>query len=156
MGGFLSRAASVALLPVLIYLVFLYFNWKDSYRSILEKTSPQKNQSRQILLKGENKDDRVETDLQDILYLQAHDNYVMLYLEHENKVQRHILRSTLKDLQQQLGNDAFPKVHRSYVVNRSKIEEIKGNKSKAKLKISGIDKPIPLSRSFYDSIKKSA
>lgn len=154
MLGFLSRAANVAVLPVLIYLIFLYFKWKDSYRSILEKGISAENQTRQILLKGENKDDRIETDLAHVLYLQAHDNYVMLYLEDEDKVQRHILRSTLKDLQQQLGDEAFPKVHRSYVVNRSKIEEIKGNKSKANLKISGTDKLIPLGRSFYDRIKE--
>lgn len=153
MGGFLSRAASVALLPILIYLVFLYFKWKDSYRSTLEQGISGENQPKQILLKGENKDDRIETDLAHVLYLQAHDNYVMLYLEEENRVQRHILRSTLKDLQQQLGDEDFPKVHRSYVVNRSRIEEIKGNKSKANLKISGTDKLIPLGRSFYDRIK---
>lgn len=156
MGGFLSRAASVALLPILIYLVFLYFKWKDSYRSTLEQGISGKNQPKQILLKGENKDDRIETDLAHVLYLQAHDNYVMLYLEEEDTVQRHILRSTLKDLQQQLGDEDFPKVHRSYVVNRSRIEEIKGNKSKANLKISGTDKLIPLGRSFYDRIKNLA
>lgn len=153
MFSFLGMAASVAFLPILIYLVFLYFKWRDSYRSVLESMPKEKKSTENILLRGENKQDLVETSLQHVLYLQAHDNYVMLYLENEDNIQRHILRATLKDLQQQLGADAFPKVHRSYVVNQNRIEEIKGNKSKASLKISGTDKLIPLGRSFYDKIK---
>ena len=153
MFSFLGMAASVAFLPILIYLVFLYFRWRDSYRSILENKPQDPKDSGSILLRGENKQDLVETHLKHVLYLQAHDNYVMLYLENEDNIQRHILRATLKDLQQQLGPEAFPKVHRSYVVNQNRIEEIKGNKSKASLKISGTDKLIPLGRSFYDKIK---
>ena len=64
----------------------------------------------------------------------------MLYVQTRDKIQRHILRSTLKEIKNQLGDERFVQIHRSFVVNRSKIINLSGNKSKSFLKIEGLDK----------------
>lgn len=154
MGFFLISAASVALLPVLIYLSFIYFQWKDVVRSTLTTPTNSYETERTITLTGNNKGDSIQTSLDHILYLKAQDNYVILHLEQADKVQRHIIRSTLTQMLLQLDSERFMKVHRSYVVNTQKITAFTGNKSKASLQINGIESVIPVARSSYDSVKE--
>lgn len=151
---FLLNAASVALLPVLIYLGFIYFKWRDVLRSTLQTESIQEEADKVITLTGANKSDHIQTHLSHVLYLRAQDNYVLLHLEQEDKIQRHMIRSTLTQMIDQLNDPRFLKVHRSYVVNIEKIESFSGNKSKSSLKIKGVKTAIPVARSNFDQVKK--
>lgn len=152
--GFSLSAASVALLPTLIYLAFLYMKWRDAVRSDIEEDhSKPIEQQLEITLKGVNKSDIIKAKIEDILYAEAQDNYVILGVFNENKLQRHIIRSTLSKVSEQLNPQVFKKVHRSYIVNTQIINEVSGNKSKATIQLSKIDKKIPLSRTYYDEIK---
>jgi len=141
------------LLPVMGCLVYLYNNWKDVRRSSLENSSENKpNQSLKLIL-GNNKSDQVEVSSDEIILAQAQSNYVMLYVQKNKKIQRHILRSTLKQIKEQLDDNIFIQAHRSYVINKSRIQSITGNKSKAQLQLDGFEKNIPISRNIYDTLK---
>lgn len=59
-------------------------------------------------------------DIQDLNYLEAADNYVILY--HKNG--RFVQSSTLKDMEQKLNGAGFIRVHRSYLVNSKKITSV--------------------------------
>ena len=108
------------------------------------------------LILGNSKTDQVEATKDEIILAQAQSNYVMLYIQKDEKIQRHILRSTLKQIKEQLDDTLFIQAHRSYIINKSKITGIFGNKSKAQLKLKGHDKNIPVSRNIYDSLKSFA
>ncbi len=148
---FFGMAASIAIIPVLFYLVVLYFKWKDAVRSHIDVDQGAINS--QIILQGQNKKDRLELVPDDLRVIKSHDNYVMLYLLDQGKQVRHIIRSTLKDIHQQLSPEAFIQVHRSYVVNKNALVQINGNKAKASLSLKDISIPIPVSRSHYDQVK---
>jgi DNA-binding LytR/AlgR family response regulator len=60
---------------------------------------------------------------QDLLYAEAMLNYVMLYTK-EKKMMVYI---TIKSLEEQLPSDIFIKVHKSFIVNSTKIKSIEGN-----------------------------
>jgi DNA-binding LytR/AlgR family response regulator len=59
----------------------------------------------------------------DLLYAQAMLNYVMLYT-HSKKM---MVYMTIKSLEEQLPAGVFIKVHKSFIVNLSKIKSIEGN-----------------------------
>ena len=59
----------------------------------------------------------------DLLYAEAMLNYVMLYT-HSKKM---IVYITIKGLEKQLPSYLFIKVHKSFIVNISKIKSIEGN-----------------------------
>ena len=151
---FLFNAATVALLPVLGCLGYLYIKWKDVVRSSIQTSTENPSQVNLNLILGNSKTDRVEATSDEILLAQAQSNYVMLYIFKENKIQRHILRSTLKQIKEQLNDKVFIQAHRSYIVNQSKIADVLGNKSKPQIKLEGYDKIIPISRKIYDQLKK--
>ena len=59
----------------------------------------------------------------DLLYAEAMLNYVMLYTS-SGKMMVYI---TIKSLEEQLPPEIFIKVHKSFIVNKSKVKSIEGN-----------------------------
>ena len=80
----------------------------------------------------------VKLRLEDILFIETLGDYVVFVTE-DNK--KYIVHSTLKNIEEKIKDQNFLKVHRSYVVNLSKIIDIE----ESNLLIS--DKVIPISRS---------
>ena len=152
---FLFNASTVALLPLIVCLGYLYIRWKDVVQSSIQPSSEDTHQVSLKLILGNSKNDRVEATTDEILMAQAQSNYVMLFVQKEDKIQRHILRSTLKQIKEQLNDEVFIQAHRSYIINQSKILGIHGNKSKPQVKIAGYDKIIPISRKVYDNLKST-
>ncbi|MDX5325540.1 MAG: LytTR family transcriptional regulator DNA-binding domain-containing protein [Bacteroidota bacterium] len=58
--------------------------------------------------------------IDDILMLEAYDNYSYLYTSD----QKHLISSTLKSLEQKLPSNRFLRVHRSYIVQLPAVEGI--------------------------------
>jgi DNA-binding LytR/AlgR family response regulator len=59
----------------------------------------------------------------DLLYAESMMNYVLLY----TATKKMIVYITLKSLEEQLPENLFIKVHKSFIVNRDKIKSIEGN-----------------------------
>jgi DNA-binding LytR/AlgR family response regulator len=74
-----------------------------------------------FFIKCENQIEKVMYD--DLLYAEAMMNYVMLY----TKAKKMMVYITIKGLEEQLPSDKFIKVHKSFIVNISKIRSIEGN-----------------------------
>ncbi len=62
----------------------------------------------------------VRVDIKDILYIEAERNYCRIYC----KIKEYLLVMTLKDLDGKLPNKYFIRVHRSFIVNISQIDEV--------------------------------
>lgn len=74
-----------------------------------------------FFIKCENQIEKVFFD--DLLYAEAMMNYVMLY----TLSKKMMVYITIKGLEEQLPSDIFIKVHKSFIVNLSKIKSIEGN-----------------------------
>lgn len=82
-----------------------------------EKTSVTYDQEN-IFIKANNR--LVNLQFSDILYIEALSDYVTFC----TKEKKYIVHSTMKDLETKLPNPKFVRVHRSFIVNVSKIETI--------------------------------
>ncbi len=80
----------------------------------------------------------IKLSISDLYYLEAADNYAILY----HKDGRYVQSSTLKDMENKLKDSGFIRVHRSYVVNLHKIDSVH-----PKHLLIG-DTEIPVSESF--------
>lgn len=67
-----------------------------------------------------NNDKMIKIFINDLLYIEAERNYCKLYC----KGKEHLLVSTLKDLDEKLPSNLFLRIHRSFIVNISHIDEI--------------------------------
>ena len=150
---FLTYAVPVSLLPTIAVLVFLYFQYKGVIRSYMILGADNRTGDKSITLTGSNKSDRIETTSAQINFVKAEDNYVIIHLTIDSADQKHMIRSTLKQIYNQLSHDSFYQCHRSYIVNKNKVLEIAGNKNSAKILLNSDGLSVPLSRSNYDHIR---
>ena len=67
-----------------------------------------------------NKGELVKVQQSNILFFEAYDNYCNLYTLEK----KHLLSQTLKRVEEKLPASQFLKVHRSYIINFSKIDSI--------------------------------
>ncbi len=95
-----------------------------------------------MFVRSEGKFIRVAFD--DLLFAQTREDYMCLYMTDKSKL---IIHSTLSKLEKSLPESRFQKVHRSYIVNLSKIVDV----DEATLVIK--DHVIPISRSFRPILK---
>lgn len=74
-----------------------------------------------LFIKADDKLTKIRKD--DILFLESMRDYVKFVTSSKN----YVTYSTLKNMEEKLNGQSFLKVHRSYIVNISKIDDIRGN-----------------------------
>jgi DNA-binding LytR/AlgR family response regulator len=86
----------------------------------------------------------VKIKIEDILYVEAKGDYALF----KTKAKGFIVQTTMKNVEEKLGNFFFQKIHRSFIINLSKIIDIE----ESNLLIE--DKIIPISRANRESLFK--
>ncbi|MEQ9262842.1 MAG: LytTR family DNA-binding domain-containing protein [Owenweeksia sp.] len=95
-----------------------------------------------MFVRSEGKFVRIAFD--DLLYAQTMDDYMCLYMKDKSK---HIIHSTLSKLEKDLPQERFQKVHRSYLINLSKIVDVDETTVVIEKEV------IPVSRAFRPVLK---
>lgn len=117
----LIYTAFILLIPYALFTLF--FSLKDK-NTQLQKAEQNKLQKKIINFCDEHNEQRISIYEDAIYYFQAADNYVIIYYLNSNSVRRYALRTSLKKLENELDNDLFVRVHRSYIVNLINIKVI--------------------------------
>ncbi|HUB61771.1 MAG TPA: LytTR family DNA-binding domain-containing protein [Puia sp.] len=86
-----------------------------------QTAAPAQTDTEFLFIKAEDKLTKVRKD--DILFLESMRDYVKFVTPSKN----YMTYSTLKNMEEKLIGQTFLKVHRSYIVNLSKIDDIRGN-----------------------------
>jgi two-component system LytT family response regulator len=91
-------------------------------------------------------------DLADIDWIEAAGDYLCLHASGKT----HVLRGTMKNMEQILDQDRFVRVHRSSIVNVARVRSLRSHTNgEYFLDLEG-DKEIKVSRSYRDRIQKIA
>lgn len=154
---FCVELKNTLLAGILFIFIFIPFNFKRLHDRYQEKSSyffPLLNSTKstssenKIPIKSQLKADDFLLEITDFLFAKAEKNYVEIYLEGENKIQKLVKRITMIELENQLKAISFvAKIHRSYLVNLKKIENISGNAQGYQLKLKNFEDSLPVSRS---------
>ncbi|HEY0750813.1 MAG TPA: LytTR family DNA-binding domain-containing protein, partial [Chitinophagaceae bacterium] len=115
--GFELNAVDYLLKP------FSYERILKAVHKVIDRISTTENRTNEdsIFLKVDKKAVRVNVD--EIYYLEALDDYIKVVTENKT----YLINSTLKNMQQELPEHKFIRVHKSYLVAREKIDYIEGN-----------------------------
>ena len=110
---------------------------QDQYLPVPENTEAI---SKDIYIKAKGK--TIRLFLSDILYIEGLKDYVRFFTEETQYISQH----SMKDLEEKLPSEQFIRIHKSYIVDVNKIEELKGNL----VKIHG--KIIPIGRQYKNRL----
>ena len=86
----------------------------------------------------------IKIDVNSIYYVEANGDYATVYTAEKN----HTIYSTMKALENKINNDNFIRVHRSYIINLSKVTDIEDNNLLVNKKI------IPIGASYKNELMK--
>ena len=91
-------------------------------------------------------------DLNALILLKAADNYVEVIFLQEDKIEKSLIRSTLSNIEEQLGEHLI-RLHRSYLVNPTYIEKRFSKDNKQWIKIQHLEQAVPLSKSCVPTVE---
>jgi hypothetical protein len=112
------------------------------------------DQECRVTLKGINPIKEYSFKCNDLILMEARDNYILLYYLVENQIHKELIRNTMKQCAQEVNRyPMFFRCHRSYIVNLNKIKSIEGNAQGLKLKLQLIEEKIPVSRLLVKEFK---
>jgi DNA-binding LytR/AlgR family response regulator len=100
------------------------------------------NKTNEVFVKADSK--IIKLKLSDIIYIEALSDYVII----NTATRKYIIHSTMKGLEKKLPDSDFIHVHRSYIVNFAKIDQIED------LNVIVPGKTIPIGASYKNTFMK--
>ncbi len=115
----------------------------------------QKSTSSITHIPSQNKSEQVSVEIDHLLTAKSVENYVEFYSMKAEKVEKEIVRNTLKNIEEALSSSSHvQKCHRSYLVNLRKVKHFSGNAQGLTLNFGDqIDLTVPVSRAYVKEIK---
>ncbi len=150
-----QNTALVLLLPYAV--LWLYFSWLDKNHKIKELIESEEkiefSANSMIPFLDEKGTMRISIKMDDILYIKGADNYVTIYYNKNNDINKFLLRNTIKNLEQRFINHPITRCHRSYMVNFDKIKVIRRERGGHILEIE-TNPPIevPVSKTYIKEV----
>jgi len=148
------HTALVLLLPYSV--LWLYFSWKDKQEQIENLGGIQSfsSNSRDMIPFYDDKGVlKFSIKKENLLYLEAAENYINICYLNKGKVSKYMLRETLKKAEESFAGTEIIRCHRSYIVNFGKVKVIRRDKDGLTLELdnpSVID--IPVSKTYVNSV----
>lgn len=112
----------------------------------------------EIVLEGENKQETVHLSANELLFIKAEGNYVdVVTMNQEGHSGNHLLRNSLRAIESQLNswNASIVRCHRSYLVNCTRISQVKGNAQGLILSFESVKQEVPVSRKYVSCFRDS-
>jgi hypothetical protein len=107
-----------------------------------------------IIFISDNEKDKLEVKLSNMLYLESTKNYIEIFQYNGDKLINNLLRCSLKRIELQIANYSILfKCHRSFIINTSKVIQVKGNSQGLKLVLKHTETEIPVSRNLTKDLK---
>jgi len=155
------RTLAISLFPVLILVLYE----QNHHQKIKTRQAEQLNQELQkkqnraspntlntthsvkTVLVAENDKIALQVDPMDLFFVMSEGNYVEVFYYQNRKVQKELIRNSLKAIEEQLSASVFFRCHNRFLVNLHHILKIEGNARNFELTLMNIEEKIPVSRS---------
>jgi len=135
-----------SIIPVILIILPFYIYFRNKFGELITPESLS-----EIEFYGINKGEKIRIQKEAVLFVKASENYVEIFYVKNNTTQHETLRNTLTTINKQ--TPFLHQCHRSYLVNISAIKIVEGNSQNAKIKFHHNDLDIPLSKSYFKTIK---
>jgi len=150
------NATLILLIPYLISL--LYFAWldkKQNFEKLLVEKQSETEAPRFVNFKDENGDTKLTIKLDDLLYLEASENYVTIHYLNHTQPDRLLLRNSMKRMEEYLAEYPIKRCHRSYMVNLNRIKLAKKTKTGMIIELStSVPIRLPVSETYKSEVVK--
>lgn len=153
---FLGITVAVGIFPVIIMIFWMERNLSmrnalkaGEYSKLLPKKRRNKNRQSLSIKSESSKVTDLNIALKDFIFATSDNNYSTVHYENDGVLKKELLRLSFKNLENQLVDyNQIIRCHKSFIVNRDRIQKISGNARSLVLMVDLYDEMIPVSRSF--------
>jgi len=121
---------------------------KDSIARLVEHRDEQEDEIHRVVVKSRSRINVIPVE--DIIYLEAQDDYVMIYTLQS----KHLKQKTMKFFEAHLPLEDFVRIHRSYIVKLSEIAQMQLYEKESYIVILKNGIKLPVSKSGLPKLKK--
>ena len=157
---FIFQGVIFSIFPILFYVIasqrYLAYKKEKSAKElnqILEKRL-QKYESSLIELSLEKGKVPLKIDEDNLLFIQASENYIEVFIDSQGTIRRSVYRNTLHEIESQIDRGHIFKCHRSFIVNLKKVVRFSGTARGYRLHLDNYTDTIPVSRSKGKVLKQ--
>ncbi len=120
--------------------------------NLAQKTSPVGSSSNidYIYIQSGLKSKIIKIIFDDILYIESLNNYLVIYLLHE----KHIVYLSLKEILERLPEAQFSRIHKSFIINYTKIRVIEGNRVFVSSHLPPFNIGAQFKEKFFEKVEK--
>ena len=148
-----QNTALILLIPYLISVLF--FEWQEKKMSLEKLIKQISRKAYFISFKDEKGTLRLTLKTNDLIFLEAYDNYVVIHYESDEKTKSYLIRNTLKQFEKDLAEFPLLRCHRSYIVNINHVKMMKREKGIVQLLMDNSGQNIiPVSKTYTDGVSK--
>ncbi|UCG26962.1 MAG: LytTR family transcriptional regulator [Bacteroidales bacterium] len=159
------KVVLVCLLPLII-LIILYKNKSLTYvvenlqeqnKYYISKIGEYENKSveEEIDIFSNSKSDKLTLKYKNIILIKSADNYIEIFHQENDRVEKKLIRNTLKNVESQLVNqNNFIRCHRASIVNVMYIDKLTRSYSGYSLKMTCFEEKIPVSRQYLMQVRE--
>jgi DNA-binding LytR/AlgR family response regulator len=105
-----------------------------------------------IPFRGEKGILRFSVKREDLLYLEAADNYVLIHYLDRDKQLKYMIRTTLKRIEQEFPAKNLVRCHRSFIINIDHVRTIRREKEGLIINFeSPVNITVPISKTYLDT-----
>ncbi|MDP4262474.1 MAG: LytTR family DNA-binding domain-containing protein [Bacteroidota bacterium] len=102
-----------------------------------------------IELTGDYQGEKIVLPPDELYFITAANNYVKVHFIKNDKISYSIIRMTMKRVEEALQSwPDFFRCHRAYIVNLDKVQHVEGNAQGYRVRLAGVEEPIPVSRNL--------
>ncbi|MFH0755658.1 MAG: LytTR family DNA-binding domain-containing protein [Bacteroidota bacterium] len=105
-----------------------------------------------LTLRSQYGKEKLVVDVEDLLFIQAADNYIDVYYQNGTSVKRQLLRNTLGAIADELDHPMLMRCHRSYLVNLQHIRPRRPLRKELRIESGGTSYTIPVSRTYREEL----
>lgn len=149
--GFVRDVGMVISFPIAGFWFHLRHQVLQS-RYVSLKSSAPASSGRLMTFTSDNGKDQLVVSSDDVLFLESEDNYVTVNFIEGEQHRTHLLRSSLKRLEDMMDEPNLVRCHRSFIVNLGRVASCRGNRHGLHLKLRGMSGMVPVSRSYTGTI----
>ena len=122
------------------------------YRTETKKSAPAKKADLAIF-----KDDKgtvcFSVQIASLYYIESDTNYITIFYVNQEKIEKYLMRSSLKMVLEENVNDNLVRCHRSYIVNFEKVKMYKKDRDGGIIELLDDSLPaIPVSKSYIENV----
>nr|WP_321357405.1 LytTR family DNA-binding domain-containing protein [uncultured Draconibacterium sp.] len=136
------------LIPYTFALLLIYYKKHSEEIEQLKNQLSGTDTNQLLTFTDEKGKPRFSVRSKDFLYIESTDNYVTVNFMLEGKLQRKLLRNTMKNMESQLGSETILRCHRSFMVNTQNVDFVEKENKKLNLHLHSSEATVPVSEKY--------